>query len=74
MNSQYVRIEILALETCQLKNFWEETIQKQTEERYNETARQQRSALQKLRNEWIERLEKRIEMLKNQNENNETNV
>ncbi|XP_053556568.1 protein FAM240B-like [Bombina bombina] len=47
MNNQYVRIEILALETCELKNFWEEMIQKQTDERHNEIARQQRSALQR---------------------------
>ncbi|KAM8961381.1 protein FAM240B-like [Pelodytes ibericus] len=73
MNNQYIRVEIFALETCELKNMWEERIQRQTEERQNETARQQKSALQRLRNEWAERLDRRIEMLKNQNQNNKTN-
>ncbi|KAE8633316.1 hypothetical protein XENTR_v10001839 [Xenopus tropicalis] len=68
MNSQYMRVEIFAFETCELKNFWEQRIQKQTEERENETARKQRSALQRLRNEWTERLNKKMEMLKNQND------
>ncbi|XP_041433608.1 protein FAM240B-like [Xenopus laevis] len=67
MNSQYMRVEIFAFETCILKNFWEERIQKQTEERENETARKQRSALQRLRNEWAERLNKKMEVPKTQN-------
>ncbi|XP_063313248.1 protein FAM240B-like [Pelobates fuscus] len=73
MNNQYIRVEIYALETCELKNMWEERIKRQTEERQNEAARQQKSALQRLRNEWAERLNRRIEMLKKQNEHNNTN-
>ncbi|XP_075047990.1 protein FAM240B-like [Mixophyes fleayi] len=74
MNNQYIRVEIFALETCELKNAWEERIQKQNEERQIEAARQQRSALKRLRNEWMERLEKRIEIMRSQNQNNKDNV
>ncbi|XP_073431411.1 protein FAM240B-like [Dendrobates tinctorius] len=74
MNNQYIRVEIFALETCELKNAWEERIQKQNEARQIEAARQQRSALKRLRNEWAERLEKRIEMIRNQNPTRRINV
>ncbi|XP_075196653.1 protein FAM240B-like [Anomaloglossus baeobatrachus] len=74
MNNQYIRVEIFALETCELKNAWEERIQKQNEARQIEAARQQRSALKRLRNEWAERLEKRIEMIRSQNPNRRVNV
>ncbi|XP_072006913.1 protein FAM240B-like [Engystomops pustulosus] len=47
MNNQYIRVEIFALETCELKNAWEERIQKQNEARQIEAARQQRSALKR---------------------------
>ncbi|XP_073509111.1 protein FAM240B-like [Phyllobates terribilis] len=74
MNNQYIRVEIFALETCELKNAWEERIQKQNEARQIEAARQQRSALKRLRNEWAERLEKRIEMIRSQNPTRRINV
>ncbi|KAG8595999.1 hypothetical protein GDO81_001699 [Engystomops pustulosus] len=74
MNNQYIRVEIFALETCELKNAWEERIQKQNEARQIEAARQQRSALKRLRNEWAERLEKKIEMIRSQNQNKRANV
>ncbi|XP_040211267.1 protein FAM240B-like isoform X2 [Rana temporaria] len=75
MNNQYIRVEIFALETCELKNAWEQRIQKQNEARQNEAARQQKSALKRLRNEWAERLEKRrLEMIRSQNQNNKANA
>ncbi|XP_072269846.1 protein FAM240B-like [Pyxicephalus adspersus] len=75
MNNQYIRVEIFALETCELKNAWEQRIQKQNEARQIEAARQKKSALQRLRNEWAERLEKRrIEMMRSQNPINKANV
>ncbi|XP_069601565.1 protein FAM240B-like [Ranitomeya imitator] len=74
MNNQYIRVEIFALETCELKNAWEERIQKQNEARQIEAARQQRSALKRLRNEWAERLEKRIEIIRSQNPTRRINL
>ncbi|XP_075789005.1 uncharacterized protein LOC112546868 isoform X1 [Pelodiscus sinensis] len=68
MNSQYVRFEVFGCETEELTNFWEKTIEKQTQHLQIEKERQQRSALPKLRTEWKERLEKRIQMMKAQNE------
>ncbi|XP_042309897.1 protein FAM240B-like isoform X2 [Sceloporus undulatus] len=71
MNSQYFRHEVLACETGELKNFWEKTIEKQTQHFEAEKDRKKRSALTKLRNEWKERLEKRLKMLQEQDENEE---
>ncbi|XP_074850264.1 protein FAM240B-like [Carettochelys insculpta] len=68
MNSQYVRFEVFGCETEELTNFWEKTIEKQTKHLQIEKERQQRSALPKLRTEWKERLEKRIQVMKTQNE------
>ncbi|CAM5146277.1 protein FAM240B [Chelonia mydas] len=68
MNSQYVRFEVFGCETEELTDFWEKTIEKQTKHLQIEKERQQRSALPKLRTEWKERLEKRIQMMKTQNE------
>nr|XP_056705092.1 protein FAM240B-like [Euleptes europaea] len=69
MNSQYFRHEVLACETGELKSFWEKTIEKQTQHLEVERERKQRSALTRLRNEWTERLEKRLKMIKAHNEN-----
>ncbi|CAI5786982.1 Hypothetical predicted protein [Podarcis lilfordi] len=66
MNSQYVRHEVFASETGELKDFWEKTIEKQTQHFEAEKDRKQRSALARLRSEWTERLEKRLKMLKEQ--------
>ncbi|XP_061467227.1 protein FAM240B-like [Rhineura floridana] len=71
MNSQYFRLEIFASETGELKDFWEKTIKKQTQHFEAEKDRKQRSALTKLRSEWAERLEKRLKMIKEQEENEE---
>ncbi|XP_053154941.1 uncharacterized protein LOC128346077 isoform X2 [Hemicordylus capensis] len=45
MNSQYFRLEVLACETGELKNFWEKTIEKQTQYLEAEKDRKQKSAL-----------------------------
>ncbi|KAK2532887.1 hypothetical protein Q9233_005027 [Columba guinea] len=68
MNSQYIRHEVRGCETSDLRNFWEKTIEEQTRYLQIEKERQRRSALTKLRNEWMERLEKRIKMLRTQPE------
>ncbi|XP_028747556.1 protein FAM240B-like isoform X1 [Peromyscus leucopus] len=66
MNSQYMRREVFCCETCdELKSFWEKEISKQTCYRELEEVRQERSALRKLREEWKQRLEKRLRMLDN---------
>ncbi|XP_078533515.1 protein FAM240B-like isoform X2 [Lissotriton helveticus] len=64
MNNQYIRLEVLATETSELKRIWEEKIEKETEYVQNEIKRLQQSALQRLRNEWLERLERREMMRK----------
>ncbi|XP_053154943.1 protein FAM240B-like isoform X3 [Hemicordylus capensis] len=71
MNSQYFRLEVLACETGELKNFWEKTIEKQTQYLEAEKDRKQKSALTKLRNEWKERMEQRIKMLNTPSEDEE---
>ncbi|KAJ6632866.1 hypothetical protein lerEdw1_014598 [Lerista edwardsae] len=71
MNSPYFRHEVLACETGELKNFWEKTIEKQTQHLEAEKDRKQKSALTKLRNEWTERLEQRLKMLNTSDENEE---
>ncbi|NWS21240.1 F240B protein, partial [Pachyramphus minor] len=68
MNSQYMRHEVRGCETTDLRIFWEKAIEQQTQHLQNEKERQRRSALTKLRNEWMERLEKRIKMLRTQPE------
>ncbi|KAM3655103.1 protein FAM240B-like isoform X1 [Ammospiza nelsoni] len=80
MNSQYMRHEVRGCETSDLRNFWEKTIEQQTQYLQSEKERQRRSALTnsstgkfisflfELRNEWMERLEKRIKMLRTQSE------
>uniref|UniRef100_A0A8C2ULY9 Family with sequence similarity 240 member B n=1 Tax=Chinchilla lanigera TaxID=34839 RepID=A0A8C2ULY9_CHILA len=66
MNNQYIRREVFCCETCdELKSFWEKEISKQTCYRELEEYRQGRSALRKLREEWRQRLEKRLQMLDN---------
>ncbi|XP_029776041.1 protein FAM240B-like [Suricata suricatta] len=69
MNNQYIRREVFCCETChELKSFWEKEISKQTCYRELEEDRQGRSALRKLREEWKQRLEKRLQMLDNPDE------
>ncbi|KAM6169959.1 protein FAM240B [Rhynchocyon petersi] len=66
MNNQYLRREVFCCQTCnELKCFWEKEIRKQTCYRELEEDRQEKSALKKLRREWMERLEKRLRMLDN---------
>lgn len=47
MNSQYMRHEVRGCETSDLRNFWEKTIEQQTQYLQNEKERQRRSALTK---------------------------
>ncbi|XP_039331128.1 protein FAM240B [Saimiri boliviensis] len=69
MNNQYIRREIFCCETChELKSFWEKEISKQTFYRELEEDRQERSALKKLREEWRQRLERKLKMLDNPDE------
>ncbi|XP_072604018.1 protein FAM240B [Vulpes vulpes] len=69
MNNQYIRREVFCCETChELKSFWEKEISKQTCYRELEEDRQGKSALRKLREEWKQRLEKRMQMLDNPND------
>ncbi|XP_023579327.1 protein FAM240B-like [Octodon degus] len=69
MNNQYIRREVFCCETCdELKSFWEKEISKQTCYRELEEYRQGRSALRKLREEWRQRLEKRLQMMDNSEE------
>uniref|UniRef100_A0A287ATZ4 Family with sequence similarity 240 member B n=1 Tax=Sus scrofa TaxID=9823 RepID=A0A287ATZ4_PIG len=64
MNNQYIRREVFCCETCHELSFWEKEIRKQT--CYRELEEDQgRSALGKLREEWKQRLEKRLRMLDN---------
>ncbi|KAM9167229.1 protein FAM240B-like [Mergus octosetaceus] len=46
-----------------LKNFWEKVIQEQTRQREGEELRLRKSALNKLRHEWTERLEGRAKQV-----------
>ncbi|XP_077155867.1 protein FAM240B-like [Ranitomeya variabilis] len=57
------RRQILAHDTDGLKNLWEKKIEKQTVEHQVEDARRHKSALSKLREEWRQRLEFRLNML-----------
>ncbi|XP_036605562.1 protein FAM240C [Trichosurus vulpecula] len=46
-----------------LKNFWEKKIEHHAKQVQNENSRISRSALDKLRCEWAQRLERRLKML-----------
>ncbi|XP_053159235.1 protein FAM240B-like [Hemicordylus capensis] len=51
-----------------LKDFWEEIIETQSKQKEIEDSRLTRSALNKLRHEWAQRLEGRIKMLQKTSE------
>ncbi|XP_060616809.2 protein FAM240B-like [Anolis sagrei] len=51
-----------------LKNFWEEIIETHSKSKQIEDSRLTRSALNKLRREWAQRLEGRIKMLQKTSE------
>ncbi|XP_078141491.1 protein FAM240B [Centroberyx gerrardi] len=51
-----------------IKKFWEKKIDTQSQEAESEEERKSRSALCKLREEWVVRLENRTKHLKNFNE------
>ncbi|KAK2838202.1 hypothetical protein Q5P01_015414 [Channa striata] len=53
----------------QIKTFWEKKIDTECRDVENEEQRRKRSALKKLRGEWLVRLENRNKHLKNLNEN-----
>ncbi|KAM8960160.1 protein FAM240B-like [Pelodytes ibericus] len=65
MNNKNIlgRREIMSHDADGLKNFWEKKIEKQTVAHDYEDARRNKSALSKLREEWRQRLEFRINML-----------
>ncbi|XP_030579530.1 protein FAM240C [Archocentrus centrarchus] len=52
-----------------IKTFWEKRIETQTQQVENEEQRMNKSALNKLRGEWLVRLENRTKHLKNLNDN-----
>ncbi|OCT97951.1 hypothetical protein XELAEV_18010179mg [Xenopus laevis] len=62
------RRNIMSHDADGLKNFWEKKIDKQTTEYKCEHERKNKSALSKLREEWSQRLESRINMLQSLNE------
>ncbi|XP_068785193.1 protein FAM240B-like [Struthio camelus] len=47
----------------ELKSFWEKIIQEQTKQREGEESRLSKSALNKLRHEWTQRLERRAKQV-----------
>ncbi|XP_075047978.1 protein FAM240B-like [Mixophyes fleayi] len=65
MNTKNIlgRREILSHDADGLKNFFEKKIEKQTVDHQIEDGRRNKSALSKLREEWRQRLECRINML-----------
>ncbi|NP_001182368.1 uncharacterized protein LOC770548 [Gallus gallus] len=50
-------------DAVELKNFWEKAIQGQTRQRESEESRLSKSALNKLRHEWTQRLEGRAKLV-----------
>ncbi|NXC45846.1 F240A protein, partial [Penelope pileata] len=50
-------------DAVELKNFWEKVIQEQTRQREGEESRLSKSALNKLRHEWTQRLEGRAKQV-----------
>ncbi|XP_075133964.1 protein FAM240B-like [Leptodactylus fuscus] len=57
------RRQMMSHDADGLKNFWEKKIEKQSMEHQVEDARRHKSALSKLREEWRQRLEFRLNML-----------
>ncbi|KAG2466948.1 F240A protein, partial [Polypterus senegalus] len=66
------RREMLIHDKQAIKSFWERKIESHTQLAKKEEVRVKKSALKKLRNEWVERLENRTRQLQNYNE--ETNI
>ncbi|KAM6391480.1 protein FAM240C-like [Rhynochetos jubatus] len=58
-HTNFRRRKMGAHDAQELKNFWEKVIQEQTKQREGEESRQSKSALNKLRHEWMLRLEGR---------------
>ncbi|CAM4719785.1 unnamed protein product [Leuciscus chuanchicus] len=56
-----------------IKTFWEQKIVNQSQKREVEEGRMKKSALTKLRDEWLMRLETRTKHLKNFSDNRATN-
>lgn len=59
---------VLVYDTNGLKNFWEEIIEANTKQKEVEDLRQTKSALNKLRCEWTQRLEGQTRMLQKTSE------
>ncbi|KAK6459818.1 protein FAM240A, partial [Huso huso] len=62
------RREVLVHDKDLIKNFWEQKIDSQYQVTESEDVRMKKSALKKLRNEWVEQLESRTKHLKKFNE------
>ncbi|XP_062454940.1 protein FAM240B-like [Rhea pennata] len=62
-HTNFKRHKMAGYDAERLKNFWEKTIQEQTKQREGEEARLSRSALNKLRHEWTQRLEGRAKQV-----------
>ncbi|NXN54430.1 F240B protein, partial [Rynchops niger] len=58
-HTNFRRHNMVGHDTEGLKNFWEKVIQEQTKQREGEESRLSKSALNKLRHEWTQRLEGR---------------
>ncbi|XP_031464050.1 protein FAM240B-like [Phasianus colchicus] len=61
--SNFERHKMHGPEAVELKNFWEKAIQEQTRQRESEESRLSKSALNKLRHEWTQRLEGRTKLV-----------
>ncbi|XP_019410992.1 PREDICTED: uncharacterized protein LOC109323771 [Crocodylus porosus] len=64
-NISFKHHKIIVHDAAGLKNFWENIIEKHAKQQEGEETRLNRSALNKLRHEWAQRLEGRIKMLQN---------
>ncbi|KAK1176329.1 protein FAM240A [Acipenser oxyrinchus oxyrinchus] len=68
MNTNMSRRAVLVHDKDLIKNFWEQKIGSQYQVTESEDVRMKKSALKKLRNEWVEQLESRTKHLKKFNE------
>ncbi|NWX89942.1 F240A protein, partial [Nothoprocta ornata] len=62
-HTSFNRHKMAGYDAEELKNFWENIIQEQTKQREGEEFRLSKSALNKLRHEWTQRLEGRAKQV-----------
>ncbi|XP_072452970.1 protein FAM240C [Notamacropus eugenii] len=67
-NYRRKRLEMTVYDADGLKNFWEKKIEHHAKRVQSENSRISRSALEKLRCEWAQRLERRLKMLQQSQE------